>query len=128
MSDNEEKKISHYLIADDSSINRMVIKILLEKNGFNVEEAVDGSEVINNVIGGKNYEIVWLDIQMPNIDGIKCTDILRNKLNYKGPIIGITSHADFDTIKDCLQVGMNHVVVKPISEDKLIECAKKFDK
>lgn len=111
------------LIVDDNKINRMAIRILLDKNEFIIEEADDGIEVIT-LIKNKEYDIIFLDVEMPIVDGIQCTEILRNELEYKGMIIGITSHVDYETFHDCIKAGMNDVIMKPITEKSIIECIK----
>lgn len=116
-----DQKNKSLLIVDDNIINRMAIRILLERNGYNIEEADDGVEVIS-LVKNKNYEIILIDVEMPIIDGIECTRILRSEQNYSGTIIGITSHADLETHCDCKKVGMNEVISKPITEKSLIQC------
>src|SRR5579885_2912460 len=119
MEKKQEEKL--LLIVDDNKINRMVIRILLERNGYIIEELDDGADVIS-IIKNKKYKIILLDVEMPIIDGIECTQILRNELNYNGIIIGITSHVDFETYMDCKKAGMNDVITKPITEKSIIEC------
>jgi hypothetical protein len=117
-----------FLIVDDCMINRLVIKIILQKSGCVVTEASDGTVVIDLVSKGNMYEIIWIDLQMPIIDGIECTKVLRNVWNYKGIIIGITSHADSETHDACMKIGMNGVIPKPITEDKILHTIAKYKK
>ena len=123
MSDTEKGK---FLVVDDCSINRMVIKILLEKNGYYVEEAEDGMDVINLIKGDEIFDIIWIDMEMPIIGGVECTKILRGKYNYDGVIVGITSHADELSIEQCIKSGMNDVIIKPIKEETIIGFANKY--
>lgn len=117
-----------YLVADDSTINRLIIKNFLEKNGNFVEEANDGNHVVNLINEGKKYDIIWMDIQMPEMDGIDCCKKLRNELKYHGTIIGITSHVDNELILLCLQSGMNDIISKPILENTINQTINSYAK
>ena len=121
-----EKK-GYQLVADDNDLNRMVIKILLEKNGYLIDEVANGNEVIDKIkTGVHKYSVIWLDIEMPEMDGIECALKLRNDLNYTGTIIGITSHVDFESLNTGTLSGMDTVLSKPISEISLINAIKLF--
>lgn len=114
----------NYLVVDDCSINRMVIKILLKKNDCEVEEVCNGNSVIDLIKKGKSYDIIWIDLQMPDLDGIECTKLLREEYNYTGYIIGISAFADDETRENCIKSGMNNMIPKPINEhqiNKIIE-------
>lgn len=110
------------LIVDDSDPNRIVIKRYLSLFGRNTDEATNGQEALNKIENGEQintYDIIWMDIQMPRMNGIKCTDYLRNELKYTGTIIGLTGHVDAGTINDCKKVGMNAILPKPIEKNVL---------
>lgn len=117
-----------FLVVDDAVINRMVVRILLQKNGHTVLEAEDGKDVIELIKEGNTYDIIWIDVNMPIIDGVECTQILRNQYNYKGVIIGITGYADQESYNDCMNVGMNDYIVKPIDEAALTNMITKYIK
>ena len=63
---------------------------------------------------------------MPILNGVSCTKILRKKYHYNGIIIGITSHVDFFTIDKCKSVGMDDILSKPVTKQKLLEYANKY--
>jgi osomolarity two-component system sensor histidine kinase SLN1 len=114
--------MNYHLIADDNEINRMVIKFILEKNGYNTDEVDNGIKVLDKIIKNPNkFSIIWLDVDMPKMDGIDCTTKLKNELNYEGIIIGITGHVDYDSLTACKMVGMDNTLAKPITEDDLIK-------
>jgi len=116
-----------HLIVDDNELNRIIIKILLEKNNFIVDELDNGADVIEIVEKDSlKYKIIWLDVNMPGMDGVQCAKTLRTKLKYKGTIIGITGCVDYDLIKECTNVGMDYVIPKPITEKQLIECVNRY--
>jgi len=104
-----------HLICDDAFANRLVLKKYLVAYGCIVDEAENGLDAIeklkNNV-----YNVVWMDIKMPKMDGIDATIHIRTKLNYTQTIIGLTGYVDEITIKKCKTAGMNLVVSKPFDK------------
>ena len=89
MSDKENKKI---LVVDDGSVNRMLIKALLKSYGYtSVSEATNGREGIK-LIEENEFCLVFIDIQMPVMDGIEATKYIRNTLNKRIPIVAITAY------------------------------------
>lgn len=115
-----------FLLADDCAINRFVIKIILEKYKYDIVEASNGQEVLNFIENGNIFDIILMDIQMPIIDGIECTKILRNKLNYEGIIIGVTAHIDNETYDKCIEHGINEILAKPVTNDRIYYVTQKY--
>ncbi|MHC1703539.1 MAG: response regulator [Tenuifilaceae bacterium] len=119
MSVTENKKI---LIVDDNHINRMLIKLLLKSYGYNsVSEASNGHEAIIS-IEGNEYSLVFMDIQMPVMDGIEATKYIRDNLNAEIPIIAITAY-------DCIEVeenGFNDLIRKPYNSEKIKAVLDRF--
>ena len=68
--------------------------------GRTFKEAINGTDAID-MIGKDSDDIIWMDVQMPRMNGIKCAEYLRKTLKYNGVIIGLTGHVDQDTINDC---------------------------
>src|SRR5579885_3556405 len=101
------------MICDDAYLNRLVLKKVLESFDCKVDEAENGFELIEKIKNNGEYDIVWLDIKMPKMDGIECTRYLRNELNYSGIIIGLTGCVDEITINSCYKEGVTHVLSKP---------------
>ncbi len=125
------------LIVDDSDANRVVIKRYLTLFDRKVDEASNGYDAIKkikintnpdtiNTNQLNNYDIIWMDIQMPRMNGIKCTEYLRNELKYTGIIIGLTGHVDGNTIKECEKAGMNAILPKPIEKNVLMTYIEKY--
>jgi len=116
-------KILSQIIVDDCNLNRFITKMFLEKINDNIKiiEKSNGKDLIEYIEKNNNCPLIWMDIEMPKMDGIKCTDILRNKLNYKGTIIGVTSHADLKTINECKKIGMDDVITKPFTQKDLVD-------
>jgi CheY-like chemotaxis protein len=114
------------LIVDDSDPNRSVIKRYLLREGRQTDEAVNGEDAINVIKKNGVYNIIWMDIQMPRMNGIKCTEYLRNTLGYKGVIIGLTGHVDVDSVNDSKKAGMQDVMAKPIDKKMLEVYIEKY--
>ena len=106
-------KTNKHLICDDAYTNRLVLKKYLLLFGCQIDEAENGIDALEKVKTNGEYQIIWMDIKMPKMDGHECTRILRQEMKYTGQIIGLTGYVDSESIKKCLELGMNHVVSKP---------------
>jgi signal transduction histidine kinase/ligand-binding sensor domain-containing protein/CheY-like chemotaxis protein len=113
------------LLVEDNPINCMVARRLLEKQGHTVIAAHNGREAIQQV-EDLNWQIdlVFMDVQMPEMDGLETTLMLREKERRRGghlPIIAMTAHA-FDRDRErCLEAGMDDYIAKPIQPEQLYE-------
>ncbi len=118
---------NRHLIVDDSDTNRMVIRKYLLRFGHDqIDEACNGKEAIEFIDLNGEYAIIWIDIQMPKMDGIECTKYLRTKMNYKGPIIGVTGHVDNNSRLNCESAGMNSVIAKPMDRKDVLTHIEKY--
>lgn len=109
------------LMAEDNEINQMVTKEILELQGCQVDIAHDGLEATQKVVQ-KNYDLVLMDIQMPNMSGFEATAIIRQNPNLAQlPIIAMTAHAMPHDFEKSLAAGMQAHVTKPIQPDILSE-------
>ncbi|CAK84068.1 unnamed protein product (macronuclear) [Paramecium tetraurelia] len=108
------------LIVDDEPFNHDTLILMLKSLGFqSFFKAFDGQQAINIAIAKQNeIHVVFMDLDMPIMGGIEATKFLVEemmKLNMPYfPIIGCTAHGDADSIEQCIQAGMLHVVVKPV--------------
>jgi signal transduction histidine kinase/DNA-binding response OmpR family regulator len=112
-------KGQHILLTEDNPINQQVAQELLEGAGFVVSIANNGQEAVDMVRKG-NYAVVLMDLQMPVMDGITATGLIR-KENNDIPIIAMTAHAMKEEIEHCLASGMNDHTTKPINLNVLFE-------
>lgn len=112
-------KNNKILICDDAAGNRIVLKRYLAYKKCESDETIDGENTIEMVKKNGEYAIIFIDIQMPKMDGITCTRILRQEMGYMGTIIGITGCVDPDSFKKCTEAGMDHVLSKPINKHVL---------
>jgi len=92
---------------------------LLEKSGCDVDTVTDGREAIK-ALEKSQYDLVFMDAQMPEMDGYQASRELR-KAGYAGPIVALTAHAMAQDRKDCLDAGCDDVGVKPIDRETLLD-------
>jgi PAS domain S-box-containing protein len=113
------------LIADDYEINRLVASTILFNYDIISEEAKNGIEVIEK-LEKEDFDIILMDVQMPDMDGIEATKIIRNKISKTLPVIALTAYAlKGDDVK-FIEAGMNDYLSKPFEEDQLIEILIKW--
>jgi signal transduction histidine kinase/DNA-binding response OmpR family regulator len=106
------------LIAEDNLMNQRLISHLMKSWSIDFKIVSNGAQAIEE-LSKDGYSIVLMDIQMPEMDGYKATEIIRNKMNKNIPIIAMTAHAMMGEREKCLQLGMNDYVSKPIKETVL---------
>lgn len=110
------------LIAEDNKVNQEVLVKMLKLEGLsNVRVAKDGLEAVNAVkeCSVRPFDVIFMDIQMPHLDGKQATEIIRKELNFTGVIIAVSAFTDSSNIEDCLAVGMEHFLAKPLRRPQL---------
>lgn len=112
------------LLAEDNPINQILATRLLEKQGHSVTVANDGREAVTMLQGAApdRFDIVLMDIQMPQMDGFEATVAIRKSEESNGrhlPIVAITAHAMKGDQERCLAAGMDGYVSKPIQPKEL---------
>ncbi len=114
------------LLAEDNPVNQMVAIEILSLAGMTVHTAVTGIEAIEK-IRNEAFDVVLMDIQMPEMDGLEATSRIRNDLGNKDlPIIAMTAHAMRGDREKCIAAGMNDYISKPIDRLKLYKVLKKY--
>jgi PAS domain S-box-containing protein len=115
------------LLVEDNAVNRTLAQRLLQKSGFAVSLAVDGKEAIS-AMQNAEFELVLMDIQMPEMDGFEATAEIRKREKLSGrrtPIIALTAHALKEDRERCLSAGMDAYVTKPIRPAELFGVIRK---
>ncbi|MDA3851402.1 MAG: response regulator [Spirochaetaceae bacterium] len=107
------------LIAEDDEVNRLYLQTLLNRKGFSVEEAINGSEAVKRCQANP-YHLVLMDVSMQVMDGLEATRKIR-QFSPDLPIVAVTAHAYEEDQKRIRESGMNAVVLKPIDEKKLMK-------
>ena len=114
------------LLVEDIDINRAVARAILEQAGMKIEEAVNGVEAVQRV-QEKQYDLIVMDIQMPEMDGYEATRKIRSIENYQTtPIVAMTANAMSDDEEQSLAAGMNSHITKPIQLDIVIQELQKY--
>jgi CheY-like chemotaxis protein len=107
---------------EDNSINQKLVLNILEKWGYRADAVANGQEALQ-ALETAPYDIVLMDIQMPVMDGLEATRIIRNQntrvLDHEIPIIAMTAHAMQGDREQCLYSGMNDYVTKPVEPKEL---------
>ena len=110
------------LVAEDNAVNQKVILFVLAKAGHFLEFANDGIEVMQK-IKENSYDLILMDCQMPNLDGLKATQRIRanEALNQdqRIPIVALTANAMVGDRERCLAVGMDDFLAKPFKPDEI---------
>ncbi len=108
------RKDLRILVAEDNLINQKVAKGILNNIGFQAEVVTNGLEVMQ-MLQQQEYDVIFMDMQMPEMDGIEATKALRSKALHRQPIvIAMTANAMSEAREICLQAGMNDYIAKPV--------------
>ncbi|QDV88486.1 response regulator [Planctomycetes bacterium TBK1r] len=116
------------LLAEDNQVNQTLAIALLKKWGHTVTLASDGKEALEKCVSG-SYELVLMDVQMPEMDGMEATRRIREVEQQRGghvPIIALTAHALAGDHEKCLEAGMDGYVSKPLRIHELREAISSF--
>ncbi len=112
------------LIAEDSETNAMVAKKMLDRLGLDYEHVLDGAAAIDAALSG-DFDVVLMDVSMPNLDGLEATRILRQR-GFTAPIIAMTAHALKGDRDRAFEVGMSGYVTKPVRPKSLRSTLSKW--
>jgi two-component system, sensor histidine kinase and response regulator len=118
------------LVVEDNLVNQKVAQKMIEKLGGRVDVAADGIEALAALISGEPYSVVFMDVQMPNMDGYEATAEIRRREAEKGepptPIIAMTANAMQGDREEALKAGMDDYVSKPVTSEKLEAVLKRW--
>lgn len=111
------------LLAEDNLVNQKITVRILEKQGWSVKTVVNGQEVLD-ILNHESFDLVLMDSQMPVLDGLETTRLIREDEKKTGkyiPIVALTARAMEEDRQRCLAAGMDDYVAKPIDRIKLFE-------
>ncbi len=115
------------LVVEDNQVNQKVVTAVLRKRGFTIELANDGQEALNKLDNSPAFDLVLMDVQMPVLDGLEATRLIRKEQRWKGlPIIAMTAHAMNGDKERCLEAGMNGYISKPVHPSLLLSTVDEF--
>jgi CheY-like chemotaxis protein len=127
----EQRKLNiKILLAEDNPINQKVVLRTLEKMGYRAEAVIDGKEVLS-ALEKIDYDLILMDVQMPEMNGFETTQGIRQKEKNTGRhvhIIAMTAHAMKGDRERCLEAGMDDYISKPIQANSLWDAIKRWGK
>jgi signal transduction histidine kinase len=115
------------LVVEDNQVNQKVVTAVLRKRGFYIELANDGQEALNKLEKSAAFDLVLMDVQMPVLDGLEATRLIRKEQRWKQlPIIAMTAHAMNGDKERCLEAGMSGYISKPVHPSLLLSTVDEF--
>jgi PAS domain S-box-containing protein len=121
-------KRARVLIAEDNSVNQLLMKRIMEKLNMEADLAENGERALR-MLEEKEYDLVLMDMQMPEMDGYMATEYIRkgeSQVKSAMPIIAITANSSIEDAKKCFKAGVNDYISKPFKQGELIEKLSKF--
>lgn len=123
----EMKRAVKILLAEDNPVNQKLAKLILEKAGYRVDVADNGREVLEKYLKAPDdFHLIFMDIQMPEMDGFQVTKQLRAQGCESIPIIAMTAHAMKGDRERCISAGMNDYITKPIKRENVLRILDKW--
>ncbi|VVB64896.1 Chemotaxis protein CheY [uncultured archaeon] len=120
------RKPMRILVAEDNPSNQRVLVEMLKRMGYRADAVVDGSEVIQ-ALERQDYDLVLMDVKMPEMDGITATRVIRKLRLERGPtIVAITAYALEGDREKCLEAGMDDYISKPVQLKELAAILEKY--
>jgi len=117
----------HILLVEDNPVNQKLAKMMLTKAGYQVDVANNGKEAVDKyTTSPENFDLIFMDIQMPEMDGMQATQNIREKGFDTIPIIAMTAHAMKGDREKCLNSGMNDYITKPIKRELVLAKIEKW--
>jgi signal transduction histidine kinase/DNA-binding response OmpR family regulator len=122
------KPTSRILLVEDNLINQKVVIAILKKKGYSIDVANDGREALSSLDANpRAFDLVLMDIQMPVLDGLETTRLIRRDPRWDSlPIVAMTAHAMNGDKERCLQAGMNGYISKPVQSAHLLTTISHF--
>ncbi|MFO7601426.1 MAG: response regulator [Candidatus Desulfacyla sp.] len=115
------------LLAEDNPVNQKLAKLMLTKAGYQVETAGNGKEAVEKYTASpKDFDLIFMDVQMPEMDGLEATRAIRQKGFDAIPIVAMTAHAMKGDREICLEAGMNDYITKPIKREVVLDAIEKW--
>ena len=128
---NEILEGRNILLAEDNDLNAEIAEAILERAGLRIERVENGIQCVNRILKmpAGTYDMIFMDIQMPEMDGYKATQAIRNlpdKDKACIPIIAMTANAFAEDKRKTMEAGMNAHLSKPLNVPELIDTIRKF--
>ncbi len=115
------------LVAEDNAVNQKLIEMMLKKVGIEVVMAANGKEAVEKFVASPEaFDMIFMDIQMPEMDGFEALRIIRDNGYADMPIVAMTAHAMKEHRDECLSAGMDDYIAKPIRKPELMAILDRF--
>ncbi|MFD1257003.1 PAS domain S-box protein [Mucilaginibacter terrae] len=117
------------LVADDNQINRLLINKVLKKWGIQADFAENGLEAVQKTVANRNYDVILMDIHMPEMGGLEATQVIRGKDDEffkKVPIIALTASMLNNQMNEIENAGMNDYILKPFDPQNLYDKLSRY--
>jgi CheY-like chemotaxis protein len=111
-------------LVEDNAINRLLAQKSLQYYNYTITEANNGKHAVE-ILKTQQFDIILMDIFMPEMDGVEATKIIRNEMKITTPIIAFTANAFKSEIEKFIEIGMDDYVIKPFDETILVETIAK---
>lgn len=112
------------MVVDDSGMTRKLISSIISREGYMVDTAENGVDALEKLYRSP-FNLVIMDMNMPQMDGMELLRTLRADAQYKGvPIIVLSSNSGPDEIQKTMKAGANFYLIKPADSDKLLQCVR----
>jgi CheY-like chemotaxis protein len=123
----EAKHSVRILLAEDNPMNQKLAQYMLTKAGYHLVVANNGREAVEKFAAEpERYDLIFMDVHMPEVDGLEATRILRNRGYKDMPIIAMTADAMKEDRDKCLDCGMNDYMAKPIKREDVFAMVRKW--
>jgi CheY-like chemotaxis protein len=113
------------LVAEDNPINQTLAIRTLNKLGYTTDIAPNGCDVLEQ-LSNKSYDLIFMDVQMPEMDGLQATRAIRRDFKKQPVIIAMTANAMIEDKENCLQAGMDDYISKPFKLETIKEVISKW--
>ena len=115
------------LLAEDNPVNQKLAKLMLTKAGYQVKVAKNGQEAVDKFTASpEDFDLIFMDIQMPELDGMEAAETIRKKGFDTIPIVAMTAHAMKGDREECLKAGMDDYISKPIKREIVFKMIEKW--
>ncbi|GAA4335524.1 hybrid sensor histidine kinase/response regulator [Mucilaginibacter gynuensis] len=125
--DMAQKYPANILVAEDNLVNQKVALHVLEKMGYHPDMFMNGKEVLT-AVNQKQYDLIFMDVQMPEMDGLEATRLIRQQEGRQPVIIAMTANAMIEDRENCMNAGMDGYLSKPMKLAEIIAVLEKYGK
>jgi CheY-like chemotaxis protein len=113
------------LLAEDNLMNQKLLSFMIKSLGLNCTACNNGKEAVE-VLRNQKFDLVLMDVEMPEMNGYQATKFIREELKMNMPVIAATAYETEEDIQKCIDAGMNDHLQKPIKENELLQKLSKY--